>query len=66
VGRLRYPSRASCRPAGLSMFPTYAGRFQPIDFLQTPEVVLINLGDTQVRHVYMNPRPSWVRRCWAL
>jgi hypothetical protein len=48
------------------MFLTYAGRFQPIYFLQTrTEVVLINLGDIQVRHVYMNvphvanPRPSW-------
>jgi hypothetical protein len=39
--------------AGLQAFQT--GRFQPIDFLQAPsEVVLINLGDTQVRHVYMN------------
>jgi hypothetical protein len=66
AGKLRYASRASCRPAGVPMFLTYAGRFQPIYFLQTPrEVVLINLGDTQVRHVYMNvphsanPRPSW-------
>jgi len=66
AGKLRYASRASCRPAGVPMFLTYAGRFQPIYFIQTPrEVVLINLGDTQVRHVYMNvphsanPRPSW-------
>ena len=66
AGKLKYASRASCRPAGVPMFLTYAGRFQPIYFLQTPrEVVLINLGDTQVRHVYMNvphsanPRPSW-------
>jgi hypothetical protein len=66
AGKLRYASRASCRPAGVPMFLTYAGRFQPIYFLQTPrEVVLINLGDTQVRHVYMdvphlpNPTPSW-------
>lgn len=66
AGKLRYASRASCRPAGLPMFLTYAGRFQPIYFLQTPrEVALINLGDTQVRHVYMNvahsvnPKPSW-------
>jgi hypothetical protein len=66
AGKLRYASRASCRPAGVPMFLTYAGRFQPIYFLQTPrEVVLINLGDTQVRHVYMslphsaNLKPSW-------
>ncbi len=66
AGKLRYASRASCRPAGVPMFLTYAGRFQPIYFFQTPrEVTLINLGDTQVRHVYMNvphaasPRPSW-------
>jgi hypothetical protein len=66
AGKLQYRSRASCRPAGVPMFLTYAGRFQPIYFLQTPrEVVLINLGDTQVRHVYMNvlhvadPKPSW-------
>jgi hypothetical protein len=66
AGKLQYRSRGSCRPAGVPMFLTYAGRFQPIYFLQTPtEVVLINLGDTQVRHVYMNvphvasPRLSW-------
>ena len=66
AGKLQFRSRASCRPAGVPMFLTYAGRFQPIYFLQTPgEVVLINLGDTQVRHDYMdvphvaNPKPSW-------
>jgi len=66
AGKLRYASRASCRPAGVPEFLTYAGRFQPIYFLQTPrEVALINLGDTQIRHVYMNvshsadPKPSW-------
>jgi hypothetical protein len=66
AGKLQYRSRASCRPAGVPMFLTYAGRFQPIYFLQTrTEVVLINLGDIQVRHVYMNVphvanlRPSW-------
>jgi hypothetical protein len=36
AGKLRYASRASCRPAGVPMFPTYAGRFQPIYFSRLP------------------------------
>ena len=64
--KLRYSSRASCKPAGVPEFLVYAGAFQPIHFIQTPDkVVLINQGDVQVRHVYLdvphsaNPKPSW-------
>jgi hypothetical protein len=64
--KLRYSSRASCKPAGVPEFLVYAGAFQPIHIIQTQDkVVLINQGDVQVRHVHLNvphsanPKPSW-------
>ncbi len=66
AGKLRYASRASCMPSGVPMFLIYGAGFQPIYFIQTPSVVLIiNSGDTQIRHVYLNVphsahlKPSW-------
>jgi len=63
---IRYAARASCKPGGVPQFLVYGGGFQPIYIVQTPEkIVLINHGDNQVRHVYMNvphslhPAPSW-------
>jgi hypothetical protein len=64
--KLRYSSRASCKPAGVPEFLVYAGAFQPIHFIQAHDkIVLINQGDVQVRHIYLNvphsrnPKPSW-------
>jgi hypothetical protein len=37
------------------MFLTYARLFQPMFSPDSPEVLPISLGDTQVRHVYMSP-----------
>jgi hypothetical protein len=66
AGKLRYASRSRCLPGGVPQFLVYGGGFQPLYFIQTPnEVVIINHGDTQVRHVHMNvphsanPAPSW-------
>jgi hypothetical protein len=64
--KLRYSSRASCMPAGVPEFLVYAGAFQPIYFFQTQDkIVMINQGNTEVRHIYLNvphsanPKPSW-------
>jgi hypothetical protein len=66
AGRLRYASRASCMPAGVPMFWIYGAGIQPIWFVQTSDkIVIVNLGDNQTRHVYMNVphsadlKPSW-------
>jgi hypothetical protein len=66
AGKLRYASRASCLPAGVPMFWKYGAGFQPIWFIQTPrKIAIINLGDSQIRHVHMNVphssdfKPSW-------
>jgi hypothetical protein len=63
---LRTASRANCMPAGVPEFLTFAGGFEPIYFVQTPnEVLMIHQADEQVRHVYLNvphsahPVPSW-------
>lgn len=63
---LRTASRANCMPAGVPEFLTFAGGFEPIYFIQTPnEVLMIHQADDQVRHVYLNvphsahPVPSW-------
>jgi hypothetical protein len=52
---IRSASRASCRPPGVPEFLVHGAGFQAIHFLQTAkEVLLINDGDTQIRHIYMN------------
>jgi len=66
AGVYQYASRASCRPPGVPMFLIYGAGFQPIYFVQTAgETVMINSGNTEIRHVYMNLphsgdlKPSW-------
>ena len=66
AGKLRYSARASCLPGGVPDFLVYAGAFQPIHIFQMPDkIVMINQGNTEVRHVYLNarhsanPKPSW-------
>lgn len=55
AGVYMYASRASCRPPGVPMFLIYGAGFQGIYFIQTPrELVMINSGNTEIRHVYMN------------
>jgi hypothetical protein len=66
AGKLRYSARASCRPGGVPDFLVYAGAFQPIYIFQMQDkIVMINQGNTEVRHIYLNvphsqnPKPSW-------
>jgi len=66
AGEYLYASRASCRPPGVPMFLIYGAGFQPIYFIQTPtKMVLINSGNTELRHIHMNVphsrrlAPSW-------
>ena len=57
--------RERCMPGGVPGVDIYS-RLRPVYLLQTPkEVVFINEGDAQVRHIYLNvphsknPKPSW-------
>jgi hypothetical protein len=55
AGKIRAASRASCRPPGVPEFLVHGAGFQAMHFLQTAkEVLMINDGDTQIRHIYMN------------
>src|SRR5215468_10724239 len=63
-GKEAYEARASCHPGGVPGF-LVMGRVNPLYFVQTArEVLLINEGGPEVRHVAMNvphsanPKPS--------
>ena len=65
AGKIAYTPRSSCEPSGVPSYFSYS-RFEPIYFLQTPQVVtMIFEGDAQVRHVLMdvphsqNLKPTW-------
>ena len=64
-GKVPFNARERCWPAGVPGFEVFT-LLRPIYFLQTPkEVLIVNEGDYQVRHVYLNvphsanPDPSW-------
>ena len=64
-GKVPFQAHERCWPTGVPGFEVFS-LLRPIYFLQSPkEVVIINEGDFQVRHVYMdvphskNPKPSW-------
>jgi hypothetical protein len=64
-GKAPFNARERCWPAGVPGFEVFT-LIRPVYFLQTPaEVVIINEGDNQVRHVRLNvphsknPKPSW-------
>jgi hypothetical protein len=64
-GHVPYSPRETCWPAGVPGFDVFS-RLRPVYFLQRPnEVLIINEGDQQLRHVYLNvphskdPKPSW-------
>ena len=66
AGKVAFTARASCWPAGVPGFLVFGEAARTVYFLQTPkEVVMINEGDQQVRHVYLNathtarPKSSW-------
>ena len=58
AGKEAFEARASCRPGGVPGF-LVMGRVNPLYFIQTPkEVVMINEGGPEVRHIHMNVRHS--------
>jgi hypothetical protein len=64
-GHVPYSPRETCWPAGVPGFDVFS-RLRPVYFLQRPnEVVIINEGDAQFRHVHLNvahspnPKLSW-------
>ena len=64
-GKSPFNPRERCMPAGVPGVDVYS-RLRPTYFLQTPkEIVWINEGDAQIRHIYLNvphsanPKPSW-------
>jgi hypothetical protein len=62
AGKLRYASRASCRPPGVPEFLVHGAGFEAIHVLQTAKkILLITQADTQTRHIYMNVPHSGIR-----
>jgi hypothetical protein len=66
AGKFAFTARSSCWPAGVPGFLVFGCGARTVYFLQTlKEVVMINDGDQQVRHIYMNVphsrrvTPSW-------
>jgi hypothetical protein len=64
-GMTPFNPRERCMPAGVPGVDVYS-RLRPTYFLQMPkEIVWINEGDAQIRHIYLNvphsknPKPSW-------
>jgi len=64
-GKVPFNARERCWPAGVPGFEVFT-LLRPVYFLQSPtEVVIVNEGDNQVRHVHLNvphskiPKPSW-------
>jgi hypothetical protein len=64
AGKEAFEARASCRPGGVPGF-LVMGRVNPLYFVQGPnEVVMINEGGPEVRHIHLNvphsahPTPS--------
>jgi hypothetical protein len=64
-GGVPFNPRERCWPAGVPAFEVYT-RVRPVYFIQGHDkVLMVNEGDAQVRHVYLNvphtknPKPSW-------
>ncbi len=59
AGKFAFTARSSCWPAGVPAFLVFGCGARTVYFIQTPsEVLMINNGDQQVRHVYLNVRHS--------
>jgi hypothetical protein len=66
AGKFAFTARSSCWPAGVPGFMVFGCGARTVYFLQTPKVVtMINDGDQQIRHVYLDVKhsahvvPSW-------
>ncbi len=66
AGKVAFTARASCWPAGVPGFMVFGCGGRTVYFIQTPkEVTIINEGDQQVRHIYMNvPHSARVTPSW--
>jgi hypothetical protein len=64
-GAVPYNPRERCWPAGMSGFSVYT-RVRPVYFIQgAREVLIINEGDAQVRHVYLDvPHSARIKPSW--
>jgi hypothetical protein len=62
-GKIAFTPGSSCVPGGVPSFMLDGG---PFFFIQTPkEVMLINQGDQQTRHIYLNvPHSANVKPSW--
>jgi hypothetical protein len=66
AGKFAFTARSTCWPAGVPGFLVFGCGARTVYFVQTPsEVLMINNGDQQVRHIYLNvphsarPAASW-------
>lgn len=66
AGKFAFTARSSCWPAGVPGFLVFGCGARTVYVIQTPtEVLMINNGDQQVRHIYLNAShssrvsPSW-------
>ena len=64
-GNVPFNARERCWPAGVPGFEVFT-LLRPVYFLQTAkEVVIINEGDNQVRHVFLNvPHSAKIKPSW--
>src|SRR5256714_5673113 len=67
AGKFAFTARSSCWPAGVPGFLVFGCGARTAYFVQTrTEVLMINNGDQQVRHVYLGvPHSPQVRPSWS-
>ena len=66
AGKFAFTARSSCWPAGVPGFLVFGCGARTVYFVQTSgEVLMINNGDQQVRHIYLNvPHSQSVTPSW--
>ncbi len=66
AGKFAFTARSSCWPAGVPAFLVFGCGARTVYFVQTStEVLMINNGDQQVRHVFLNvPHSARVNPSW--
>jgi hypothetical protein len=66
AGKFAFTARSTCWPAGVPGFLVFGCGARTVYFVQTSsEVLMINNGDQQVRHVYLNvPHSQRVSPSW--
>lgn len=66
AGKFAFTARSSCWPAGVPGFLVFGCGARTVYFVQRPgEVLMINNGDQQVRHIYLDvPHSSHLTPSW--